>query len=303
MRWLCAALLAAAVTAPALGSPASDAAYDAGKRHVEAREYEMGLALLDKAAAADPESPSGHRARLLQLFLLNAYVGRCLSALSSYDWGLEKSVGPAAAALRQQREAVAAEGYGYLRQLLRASDGYRQHVPPRADCVLELAPPDNWNLSVINGAEAKVEAGQALTGTEQARYQRETLGVWFYLTLSQFYCRPGRDDTEVVEKVRQAMKAGERIDPWNALAGTIDTLAAVVNRSLVDGQMGRAQVAHHELRSCVSALLLKAPREEGIVARTKAESSVKQVLGPQRGAEWFRDMEFAVRLVKAREGQ
>src|SRR5438552_9522380 len=188
MRWLCTAFLAAAVTAPALGSPASDAAYEAGKRHVEAREYGMGLALLDKAAAADPESPSGHRARLLQVFLLDAHVGRCLSALSSYDRGLQKSQGSAAGALRQQREAVAAEGYGYLRQLIRASEGYRQHVPPRGDCVLELAPPANWNLSVINSAEAKVEGGQALTGTERARYQRETLGVWFYLTLSQFYC-------------------------------------------------------------------------------------------------------------------
>src|SRR5437868_2245231 len=122
MRWLCAALLAAAVTAPAFGWPASDAAYEAGKRHVEAREYEMGLALLGKAAAADPDSSSGHRARLLQIFILNAHVGRSLSALSSYDRGLRKSAGAAASALRQQREAVAADGYGYLRRLLRASE-------------------------------------------------------------------------------------------------------------------------------------------------------------------------------------
>jgi hypothetical protein len=301
MRWLCAALLAAAVTAPALGSPASDAAYDAGKRHVEAREMEMGLALLDKAAAADPEAPSGHRARLLQLFLLDAQVGRCLSALSSYDRGLRKSQGAAAVALRQQREEVAAEGSGWLRELLRASDGYRQHVPTRGDCALELTPPATWNLSVINSAEAKIEGGHALTGTERARYAQETLRVWFYLTSSQFFCRPGRDDIEVVEKVRAAMKAGERVDPWIALAATVDTLAAVVNRSLVDGELGRARVAHHELRYCVSALLLKAPPDEGIVARAKAEASVKQVLGAQRGAEWFHDMEFAVRLVKARE--
>ena len=105
----------------------------------------------------------------------------------------------------------------------------------------------------------------------------------------------------MVEKVREAMRAGERVDPWLALATNIDTLAAVVNRSLVDEEMGRARVAHHEMRSCVSALLLKAPPEEGIVARTKAEASVKQVLGAQRGAEWFHDMEFAVRLVKARQ--
>jgi hypothetical protein len=210
------------------------------------------------------------------------------------------SAGPAASSLRQQRAAVAAEGCGYLRQLLRASTGYRQHVPPCGDCALELAPPDTWNLSIINGAEAKVEGGHALTSTEQARYQREELGVWFYLTLSQFYGRPGQDDREVVEKVREAMKTGERVDPWSVLAATIDTLAAVVNRSLVDGEMGRARVAHHELRSCVSALLLKSP-PEGIVARTKAEASVKQVLGARRGGEWFRDMEFAVRLVKARE--
>jgi hypothetical protein len=291
--------MAAAVAAPALGSPASDAAYEAGRRHVEARDEPMGLALLGKAAAADPEAPSGHRARLLQILVLSARVGRCLSALTSYDRGLQAD--PAAAALRQQRDSVAEDGYGYLRQLLVASQGYRQHVPPRSDCLLELAPPESWSLSVINSAETKIESGRALTPTERGHYESQTLRLWRYMTLSQFYCRPGRDDEDIVTKVRSAMQAGERIDPWTVLATLVDNLAAVVNRSLLDEQMGRARVVHHELRSCVSALLLKAPPDEGIVARTEVEASVKRVFGEQRGAEWFHDMEFAARLVKARE--
>jgi hypothetical protein len=297
MRWLCAVVMAVAVAAPAMGSPASDAAYEAGRRHVEACDEAMGLALLGKAAAADPEAPSGHRARLLQILVLSAHVGRCLSALTSYDRGLQRD--RAAAALRQQRDSVAEEGYGYLRQLLTASQGYRQHLPPRADCLLELAPPESWSLSVINSAEMKIEAGEALTPAERAHYESQALRLWLYMTLSQFYCRPGRDDSEVVAKVRAAVQAGERIDPWTVLATLIDNLAAVVNRSLLDEQMGRARVAHRELRSCVAALLLKAPPDEGIVARTEAEASVKRVFGEQRGAEWFHDMEFAARLVKA----
>jgi hypothetical protein len=261
----------------------------------------MGLAFLSKAAAADPESPSGHRARLLQVLVLSAHVGRCLSALTSYDRGLRTGPAAAAEALRQQRESVAEEGYGYLRQLLAASQGYRQHLPPRADCLLELAPPENWSLGVINSAETKIEAGRALTPTERGHYESQTLRLWLYMTLSQFYCRPGRDDGEVVTKVRAAMQAGERIDPWTVLATVVDNLAAVVNRSLLDEQMGRARVVHRELRSCVAALLLKAPPQEGIVARTEVEASVKRVFGEQRGAEWFHDMEFAARLVKARE--
>jgi hypothetical protein len=55
------------------------------------------------------------------------------------------------------------------------------------------------------------------------------------------------------------------------------------------------------MRGCVTALLLKAPAQEGIVARTRAEASIKQVYGEQRGAEWFRDLEFATRLVRARQ--
>ncbi len=301
MKWLCAAVMAVAVAAPALGSPASDAAYEVGKRHIEAREYGMGLALLDRAAAADPEAPSGHRARLLQLFILSAQVGRCLSALSSYDRGLQASPPKRAAALRQQREAASEESHAYLRQLLRASQGYRQHLPPRTDCLIELAPPDEWSLSAISAAEARIEAGQALTAAEGNAYRSQALPLWLYLTLSQLYSRPGRDDAEVVQKVRQAMQAGERIDPWTVLASTIDTLAAVVNRSVAEGQWGRARVVHRELRSCVAALLLKAPPDEAIVARTEAEASVKRVFGEQRGAEWFSDMEFAARLVKARE--
>jgi len=301
MRWLCAVVMAVAAAAPALGSSASDAAYEAGRRHVEARGYEMGLALLSKAAAADPESPSGHRARLLQILVLSAHAGRCLSALTSYDRGLQAGPAGAADALRQQRESVAEDGYGYLRQLLAASQGYRQHIPPRADCLLELAPLENWSLGVINSAETKIEAGRALTLSERGHYESQTLRLWLYMTLSQFYCRPGRDDSEVIEKVRAAMQGGERVDPWTVLATLVDTLAAVINRSLLEEQMGRARVVHREMRSCVAALLLKAPPDQGIVARTEAEASVKRVFGEQRGAAWFRDMEFAARLVKARQ--
>jgi hypothetical protein len=301
MRWVCAVVIAVAVASPAMGSRASDAAYEVGKRHIEAREYSLGLALLDRAAAADPEAPSGHRARLLQLCILSAQVGRCLSTLTSYDCGLQAARPNRAGALRQQREAVAGEGSGYLRQLLRASQGYRQHLPPRADCRIEVAPPENWSLTLINSAESKIEGGRALTVAEQDSYRSQSVPLWLYLTLSQFYSRPGRDDADVVQKVRQAMQAGERVDPWTVLANTIDTLAAVVNRSLLEEQMGRARVVHRELRSCVAALLLKAPPDEGIVARTEAEASVKRVFGEQRGAEWFHDMEFAARLVKAQE--
>src|SRR5437867_1500127 len=89
MRWLYGVIVAAVLAGPAMGSPGSDAAYEAGKRHVAARQYDLGLALLDRAASADPDSPSGCRARLLQLLILNAHVGRCLSSLSSYDRGLQ----------------------------------------------------------------------------------------------------------------------------------------------------------------------------------------------------------------------
>jgi hypothetical protein len=301
MRWVGAVVIAMAVASPALGSPASDTAYEVGKRHVEAREYGLGLALLDRAAAADPEAPSGHRARLLQLVILSAQVGRCLATLTSYDSGLQAASPKRAGALRQQREAVAEEGNGYLRQLLRASQGYRQHLPPRADCRIELAPPESWSLTLINAAESKIEAGKALTAAEQNSYQGQSLPLWLYLTLSQFYSRPGRDDAEVVQKVRGALRAGERVDPWTVLANTIDTLAAVVNRSLLEGEMGRARVVHREMKSCVAALLVQSPPDEGIVARTEAEASVKRVFGEQRGAEWFQDMEFAARLVRAQE--
>jgi hypothetical protein len=294
-------LLALAVVAPAAASPASDAAYEAGRRHVQAREYGMGLTLLGKAAAADPDSSSGHRARLLQILVLNAHVGRCLSALTSYDRGLQDGPAKAAAALRAQREAVAAQGYAYLRQLLLASEGYRRHVPPRSQCVLDLPLLENWSLPILNAAEAKIESGRPLSPSEQANYQRHALRLWFTMSLSQFYCRPGRDDQEVIEKVQAAMRDGEPVDPWIVLSTTVDTLAAVVNRSLLDDQMGRARVVHHELRSCVCSLLLQAPEAESIVARTKAEVSVKQVFGPERGGEWFRDLEFATRLVKARQ--
>src|SRR3989442_13980012 len=114
MRWLCAVVMAVAAAAPALGSSASDAAYEAGRRHVEARGYEMALALLSKAAAADPESPSGHRARLLQILVLSAHVGRCLSALTSYDRALHTRPARAADALRRHPAAAAARGYGDL---------------------------------------------------------------------------------------------------------------------------------------------------------------------------------------------
>src|SRR6202022_3666888 len=124
----------------------------------------------------------------------------------------------------QQREAVAEEGYGYLRELLAASQGYRQHLPPRADCVLELAAPEEWNLSVIDAAETKIETGRALTRTEREHYESQSLRLWLYLTLSQLYCRPGRDDGEVVAKVRAALQAGERIDPWTVLAAVVDNL-------------------------------------------------------------------------------
>lgn len=301
MRRLCAVMVAVAAVTPALGSPASDAAYEAGRRHVEAGEYQMGLAFLSHGAASDPDSPSGHRARLLQILVLSARVGRCLSALTSYDRGLRTGPAADADALRQQREAVAEEEYRYLRQLLAASQGYRQHLPPRADCLLELAPPETWTLNVIDAAETKIEAGHPLTPMEWGHYESQTLRLWLYLTLSQLYCRPGRDDREVVAKVRAALRAEERIDPWTVLATVVDNLAAVVNRSLLDGQMGRARVAHRELRSCVAALLLKAPPDEGIVARTEVEASVKRVFGERRGAEWFHDLEFAARLVKARE--
>jgi hypothetical protein len=301
MKWLCAAVLIVATAGPALASPASDLAYEAGRRHIEAREYDTGLALLAGAAGADPDSPSGHRARLLQILVLNAHVGRCLSALTSYDRGLEDGSTRSAAALRQQRQSVAAEGYGYLRQLLQASQGYRQHIPARSECRLDLAPPDKWSFAIINAAESKIEAGRPLTPTERANYQRHALRVWFTMTLSQFYCRPGRDDSEVQQKVCEAMESSETVDPWIVLATTVDTMAAVVNRSLMDEQMGRARVVHRELRSCISALLLQSPENEGIVARTRAELSVKQVFGPERGAEWFHDLEFATRLVKARQ--
>jgi hypothetical protein len=301
MRLFCAVAVAVGLAGPVLASPASDAAYDAGKRHIEAREFDMGLALLAKAAAADPVSASGSRARLLQLMVLNAHVGRCLSALTSYDRGLENIPPAKAEPLRRQRAAVAEQGYGYLRQLLTACQGYRQHVPARGECVVELTALQPWTLAIISAAEGKIEAGYPLSPTEQVNYQRHSLRVWYTMTLSQFYCRPGRDDSEVVQGVQAALQAGERIDPWIVLAAVIDTLAAVVNRSLIDEEMGRARIVHRELRSCVSALLLKAPQEEGIVARTKAEASVKQVFGPERGAEWFRDLEFATRLVKARQ--
>jgi hypothetical protein len=204
-------------------------------------------------------------------------------------------------ALRRQRREIAAEGYDYLRQLLLASQGYRSHVPPRTECALEIAPPEKWNVAIINGAEKKIEAGQPLTPTERANYERHSLRVWMYMTLSELYCRPGRDDTEVIDKVQAAMRAGDPVDPWIVLSSIVDTLAAMVNRSLIDEEMGRAQVVHRELRSSVAALLLKAPREEGIVARTRAELSVKQVFGQERGTEWFQDLEFATRLVKARQ--
>jgi hypothetical protein len=301
MRRFCAVALAVGLAGPAAASPASDAAYEAGKRHIEARETNIGLSLLAKAASADPDSASGSRARLLQLLVLNAHVGRCLSALTSYDKGLEDGAPAAVKALRQQRDTVAEQGYGYLRQLIAACQGYRQHVPVRSECVLDLTPPQPWTLPIINSAEAKIEAGRPLSPTEQANYQRHSLRVWYYMTLSQLYCRPGRDDGEVVEKVQAAMEAGEAIDPWIVLATVIDTFAAMVNRSLIDEEMGRARVVHRELRSCVSALLLKAPQEESIVARTKVEASIKQVFGPERGGEWFRDLEFATRLVKARQ--
>lgn len=301
MRMFCAVALAVGLIGPAFASPASDAAYEAGKRHIAAHEVDMGLTLLAKAAGADPDSASGTRARLLQILVLNAHVGRCLSTLTCYDRGLENVPAAAAGPLRRQRESVAEQGYGYLRQLLTACRGYRQHVPSRDECVLEVAPPPAWTLSIINAAEAKIESGRPLSPTEQANYQRHSLRVWSYMTLSQLYCRPGRDDHEVVEKVQAALKEGERIDPWIVLATVVDTLAAMVNRSLIDEEMGRARVVHREMRSCVSALLLKAPTEESIVARTKAEASIKQVFGPERGAEWFRDLEFATRLVKARQ--
>jgi hypothetical protein len=285
---------------PARASQASDEAYEAGRRHVEAREFAVGLVLLGKAAAADPEAPSGYRARLLQLALLNSQVGRCLSALTSYDRGLQAPKAKVGA-LRRQRQEIAAEGYGYLRQLLLASQGYRRHVPSRVECALEIAPPEKWSLAIINGAESKIEAGHPLTPTEMANYERHSLRVWLYMTFSELYCRPGRDDTEVIEKVQAAMRSGEPVDPWIVLSSIVDTLAAMVNRSLIDEEMGRAQVVHRELRSSVAALLLKAPRDEGIVARTRAEISVKQVFGQERGAEWFQDLEFATRLVKARQ--
>ena len=133
-----------------------------------------------------------------------------------------------------QRDAVAEEGYRYLRQLLRASQGYRQHLPSRPQCLLELAPPERWNLPLINAAEAKIEAGRALTTPERQSYQSQSLRVWLYLSLSELYCRPGRDDSEVVQKVQEVMKAGEHLDPWIILATVVDTLAAVVNRSLLD---------------------------------------------------------------------
>ncbi len=295
------ATMALSLAVPALASPASDAAYEAGKRHIEAREYDAGMALLDRAASADPEAPSGARARLLQILLLKAHVGRCLSALTSYDRGLQDGAADRTGALQRQRVAVAQEGYGYLRQLLHASQGYRQHLPSPDRCRIELSPPEPWSLAVIHGAESKVESGHALSSTERANYERHGARVWFTMALSQFYCRPGRDDTEVAAKVRQAMEAGEPVDPWIVLAATIDTLAAVVNRSLLDDEIGRARVVHKELRSCVAALLLKAPADQGVVARTRAEASVKQVFGAQRGEEWFRDLEFATRLVKARQ--
>src|SRR5688572_28502081 len=111
MRWIYTIVAAVAVAAPALGSPASDQAYEAGKRHVEAHEYEIGLALLDRASRADPDSSSGYRARLLQILVLNAHVGRCLSALSSYDLGRQGRSEQATAALQAQRATVAEEGY------------------------------------------------------------------------------------------------------------------------------------------------------------------------------------------------
>lgn len=304
MRWLCAVIVAvvgAAVAGPSQGSPGSEAAYTVARRYLEARQFDMALPLLEKAAAADPESPSGYRARLLQVLVLNACVGRCLAALSTNDQGLQARPAARRRAFRQQREAVAAEGYRYLRQLLRASQGYRQHIPPRSECLIELAAPERWNLKVMNNAEAKVAAGRTLTPTERAGQQHQALQVWLYLTLSLFYSRPGRDDPDVVAKVQTAMKAGERVDPWVVLAATVDTLAATVRRSLVDGEMGRARVVHQELRHCVSALLLKAPPDEGIVARSRVEASVKQLLGEERGAEWFHDLELATRLVKAQQ--
>jgi hypothetical protein len=291
----------AAVAAPALASPASDAAYETGRRYVEARDYRTALPLLDRAAAADPDSPSGHRSRLLQLLVLNAHVGRCLSALSCYDRGLQDGTGGSRAALRRQREQVAAEGYAALRQLLRASQGYRQHLPPRADCVLEISPPEPWNLAILNAAESRIETGQPLTVSERANYERHMLRVWLTMTLSQLYSRPGRDDREVMRQVSEVLRAGERVDPWIVLAATVDTLAAVVSRSLLDEEIGRARVVHKEMHSAVAALLLNAPESEGIIARTRAEASVKQVFGPERGEEWFRELEFATRLVKARQ--
>jgi hypothetical protein len=167
--------------------------------------------------------------------------------------------------------------------------------------VLEIAPPDVWTMSIIDGAERKMEAGHPLSPSELTNYQAHAMRVWMYLTLSQLYCRPGKDDAEVVSNVRRAVSTGELIDPWMVLATAVDTLAAVVNRSLLDGEAGRAQVVHSEMRGCVTALLLKAPAQEGIVARTRAEASIKQVYGEQRGAEWFRDLEFATRLVRARQ--
>src|SRR5215210_3210334 len=104
MRTFCAVVLAIGLVGPAVASPASDAAYEAGKRHIEACETDLGLSLLAKAASADPDSASGSRARLLQVMVLNAHVGRCLSALTSYDRGLEDGSPAAAKALRQQRD-------------------------------------------------------------------------------------------------------------------------------------------------------------------------------------------------------
>lgn len=299
MRWVCAVLVAVAAATPVLASPASDAGYEAGRRYVDAGEYSLGMAFLGHAAAADPDSSSGHRARLLQILVLSARVGRSLSALSSYDRGLGSRPPATTAALRRQRDAIAAAGNRALRELLAASQGFRQHLPRRDDCRIELAPPETWSLKVIDAAEAKIERGRALTGTEREQYESQTFRLWLYLTLSQLYGCPGRDDGEVVGKVRAALAASETIDPWIALAGIVDNLAAVVNRSLLEGQMGRARVVHRELRSCVSALLLQAPPGEGIVARTEVEASVQRVYGEQRGAEWFHDLEFAARLVKA----